>query len=456
MRVNHLALAVAASTLGLSVSQQASADFLKDSKLTLGLRNFYFQNDNHEGGSDEKDWAQAFRVDYLSGFTEGTLGFGLDVTGNLAVKLDGGRGNHPDGSSVLPSDTDHSGQDNWSTVGATAKFALAKTELRMGNSLQPRLPVILTNDGRLLTQMYEGGMVTSKDIDGLTLTAGQIEHTITRASSNWTPLSVNGGTEGSNQFRFAGGDWQVNKALKLQYYYANLEDYYKQQFAGLVHVLSFGGNQSFKTDLRYFKSDSDGKNGDPGYQFNNNNGYAKHAGEVDNDTWIAMFTYSLGSHSLMAGYQHVSDDGALVWLNQGSVTKNGGSTAAGDRAEGEGGADFYSFTNAMVGNFARAGEKSSFAQYSYDFTSLGVPGLKTAIYYIHGSDIKDNPNSANDGVGGDHAEWERSERVDYTVQSGAAKGLTLTLRHARYKGEGSSFADQDQYRFIVAYPLSIL
>jgi hypothetical protein len=42
-----------------------------------------------------------------------------------------------------------------------------------------------------------------------------------------------------------------------------------------VHVYPIAPNQSFKTDLRYFDSSSDGKNGDVGYRFNNNNGYAK-------------------------------------------------------------------------------------------------------------------------------------------------------------------------------------
>jgi hypothetical protein len=295
--------------------------------------------------------------------------------------------------------------------------------------------------------MYEGGMATSKDIDGLTLTAGQIGHTITRASSNWTPLSVAGGAEGSNQFRFAGGDWQVNKQLKLQYYYANLENYYSQHFGGLVHVLPITDNQSFKTDLRYFKSSDDGKNGEPGYVFNNNGGYAKHAGEVDNTTWSAMFTYSLGGHSLMLGYQDVSDDGGFVWLNQGNVTKRG--ITGGN--EGEGGSDFYLFTNAVVGQFVRAGETSKFGQYSYDFKGIGVPGLKASVAYIKGDDIK-----ATSGSGPDLSEWERDERIDYTLQNGAAKGLTVTLRHGKYKGDGTGLADSDQYRLIFNYPLSIL
>jgi len=49
----------------------------------------------------------------------------------------------------------------------------------------------------------------------------------------------------------------------VQYYYANLEDYYQQHFAGLIHVLPLGDYGSLKTDLRYFKTTSDGKTAAP-------------------------------------------------------------------------------------------------------------------------------------------------------------------------------------------------
>ncbi|PZP22826.1 OprD family porin [Pseudomonas kuykendallii] len=460
MSSTPLARAIALAALGASIAvpSLAQAEFLKDSKATLGLRNFYYDNDNHEpfvpslttptrpGGYDQREWAQAFRFDYISGFTEGTVGFGLDVTGTLGLKLDGGRGHHPDNNSFMPSDSDGGGKDDWSHAGANAKLRLSKTELRAGNALQPMLPVVLTNDSRVMSQLYDGGMLTSKEFDNLTLNAGQLGHVIGRASDNWSSLSVAGGTRGSNQFRFAGGDWKVNKELTLQYYYANLENYYKQHFAGLTHVYPISDNQSFKTDLRYFKSSDDGKNGEPGYAFNNNGGYAKNSGEVDNTTWSAMFTYSLGGHAIMLGHQRVSDDGGFVWLNQGNVTNGDG------RNEGNGGSDFYLFTNSVVGSFVRAGENTTFGQYSYDFSKVGIPGLKASVSYLSGDDI--TPTS---GVGKDLKEWERDERIDYVFQEGALKGFGVTLRHGTYRSEGvSGLNDTDQTRLILNYTLQLM
>jgi len=54
---------IAASSvfLGITLSAQAYADFLSDSKATLGMRNFYFNNDNRDGTaapSKTEEWAQ--------------------------------------------------------------------------------------------------------------------------------------------------------------------------------------------------------------------------------------------------------------------------------------------------------------------------------------------------------------------------------------------------------------
>lgn len=307
------------------------------------------------------------------------------------------------------------------------------------------MPILVANDSRLLPQTFEGGTITSKEIDNVTFNAGQLEHAVGRASTNSTGLAVAGGTQDSNQFRYAGADWKVTKDLTLQYYHSNLQDYYKQNFFGLVHVLPISTNQSFKTDIRYFDSSSDGKNGDAGYRFNNNGGYAKTPGEVDNKTWSAMFTYTLGGNAFLLGHQRVNDDGGFVYLNQGNVVDGNG------RPEGAAGASFYLFTDSMINGFVRAGENTTFGQYSYDFAGLGVPGLKASVAYLHGDNIK-----ATNGSGSDMSEWERDMRIDYTVQQGALKGFGVTLRNGVYRGSEINIADQDQTRLIFNYTYSFL
>lgn len=439
MRKTSLALAVAASTLGLS--QVAFADFIGDSKASLTMRNFYFDQNtvnttNNNGEASE--WGQGFILNYQSGFTEGTVGFGVDAVGMLGVRLDGGGRNTKAGrdrtpGQLFPLESDGSAVDDFSKAGATAKVRISKTEARVG-TLMPKLPILVSNDGRLLPQMFEGGMITSNEIDNLTLTAGQIEHAVSRASSNSTGLSVAGGSEASNKFYFAGGDWKVNSDLTAQYYYANLEDYYKQHFAGLGHNLALGEG-SLKTDLRYFRTSSDGKNGkEAGYSVG---GYTRNGdGEIDNNTWSAAFTYSLGSHAVMLGHQRVSEDSNFVQLNQGSI-------------EGSSGASVYLLTDRLVTSFTRAGERTTFGQYSYDFATLGVPGLKASVAYLKGTNIKV-------AGGNDAKEWERDIALDYAFQDGALKGLGLGWRYGVLRGNAPGQADTDQNRLIVSYTLPLM
>lgn len=438
------AIILAGFSVGATAADTKNHGFIEDSQASVSSRTMYYSNDNRDGGTDQRETATALKFAFVSGFTQGTVGFGVDLASLVAAHLDGGKGHHPDANTFFPSDSDGSAVHSWSRAGGTLKARVSKTELGIGNIFTPSLPILLATDSRLVYQNFGGGIITSKDIEGLTITAGKIDQSSGRATSNPTGLAVAGGTKDSNDFRFAGADWKATKDLTLQYYFARLENYYKQSFLGLVHVLPLGADQSFKTDLRYFDSRSDGKNGEAGYRFNNNGGYARNPGEVDNKTWSAMFTYTLGGHSLMLGHESVSDDGGFVWLNQGNVVDGR------NRPEGNGGTGFYLFTDAIVGNFSRAGEQTHFGQYSYDFTKIGVPGLKASISYLRGDDIKDVGN------GSDHKEWERDMRVDYVIQTGPLKGFGTTVRHGTYRSDGSGLADTDQTRLIFNYSHTFL
>ncbi|MCT9824876.1 OprD family porin [Pseudomonas veronii] len=420
-----------------AISAQAHADFIGDSRATLGMRNFYFNNDNRDGSAaptKTEEWAQGFMLDYKSGYTDGTVGFGADALGLMGVTLDSGKGRHF-GSTMIPSDSDNSAVDEWSRLGLTGKVKISKTELRYG-TLIPKLPILVANDGRLLPQSFEGGQITSSDFKDLTLTGGRIEHATGRASTDQTGLAALGGTHESNQFDFAGGDWKVTKDLTAQYYYANLDNYYTQQFFGLIHTLAIAEGQSLKTDLRYFKTDSSGENstGTSGYRIS---GYTKNGdGEIDNRTWSAALVYTLGGHAITAGYQSVSDGSSFTQLNQGSLVD-----------KGAGGTSLYLYTDRLIQSFTRAGERTSFAQYAYDFAALGVPGLKASVIYLSGDNIKTRS-------GDDQKEWERDISLDYVVQSGALKGVGLGWRNGKSNSEAAR--DQDQNRVFVSYSIPLL
>lgn len=421
-----IARGVALATLGatLAIPSMAQAAFIEDTKAGLELRNFYFNRDyRNEGGntsngqSKSEAWAQGFLLRVESGYTEGTVGFGVDALGLLGVKLDGGAGRT--GSGLMPDVYDRETPDDWSEIGFAAKAKASETVLKVG-TLQFKNPAIGTSDSRLLPQTMQGAQIISKEIKGLTLDAGYANRINHRDSTNNQVMAVNtGGRRGisadagavneSDDFRFLGGSYQVTKDLTATYYYSNLEDLYKQHSYNLVHVLPIAEGQSLKTDLRYARSKDDGNT------------------NVDNKALGAMVTYSLSGHSFGLGYQTMSGDTGFAYI--------GGAT------------DPYLVNYVQINDFANEDEKSWQARYDFNFAAVGIPGLTFMTRYVSG----DNFERAD---GSEGKEWERDMDIAYTFQEGALKNLNVKWRNATVRSNYDN--DIDENRLIVSYTIPLL
>ncbi|WP_458238773.1 OprD family outer membrane porin, partial [Pseudomonas sp. P5_A2_2] len=247
--------------LGLLPMAGASAEgFIDDSKLKLQLRNVYFnENFRDEHGmsaraartakSERTEWAQGFLLDYQSGFTQGTMGFGIDALGLFGVKLDSGRGRS--GTGLLPVHDDGRAADEFASAGVTAKARLAKTTVKYG-TLLPKTPVLIYNDARLLPQTYQGTQISSSDIENLTVTGGYLDRFKLRDSTDSMPIVPDGFSgDKSGDFSYAGAEYKLGKDLRLSYFYGELDNFYRQNFAGIQHDLPLAGGV-LTSDLRYF------------------------------------------------------------------------------------------------------------------------------------------------------------------------------------------------------------
>jgi len=416
MRKTSLALAVAAGTLGLSLSQVANAEFIKDSKASVEARNFYFNRDFRQAGASQakqEEWAQGFILRMDSGYTEGAVGFGIDTIGMLGFKLDSGDGTS--GSGLLVPDRSGGSQDYSSDLAVAGKAKLSKSTLRVG-SMQYKNMAIASSDSRLTPQVFLGGQLLSQEIDGLTLDGGYVREVNHRNSGDFEDLSMTSGgrrgiaiTDGNqtDAFQFLGGTYQLSKELTGAYYYSNLEDLYKQSSFNLVHVLPLGEGQSLKTDLRYARSTDDGRS------------------NVDNKALGAMLTYGLAGHKLGLGYQKMSGDTGAAYL---------------------GGTDPFLVNYVQISDFANKDEKSWQARYDFNFASIGIPGLTFMTRYLTG----DNVERAN---GSEGKEWERDMDIAYVVQGGPLKNLGMKWRNATVR---SNFAnDINENRLILSYTLPL-
>jgi hypothetical protein len=450
-KLKHSGLALAIAAVGFAQSASA-AGFIEDSKASLGLRNFYINQDNRNGSAapgKQEEWGQGFLLNYASGFTEGTVGFGVDALGLLGTRLDSSRDKHynPDSSGfggvVFPTDSNGRAVSNFASLGLTAKAKVSETELRFG-TLQPKLPVVTYNDGRLLPQTFTGGQVTSREFKDLTFVAGQLEHTKGRNSTNSDQgLSIAGANNAQtgkfgNKFYYGGGDYKINEDTTVQYYYGNLKNFYQQHFLGLQHNWALGEGV-LKSDLRYFNSSSDGRNGkDLAYASSGYYGSGVTKGKVDNRAFSGQLTYTIQGHSFGAGHQKLTGKSDFPFINDGD------------------GASTYLITDSQIGKFQHAGEQTWLVRYGYDFAALGVPGLNFQTAYLRGSNVKTGA--------GKQTEWERDISLGYVVQDGPLKNLGVAWKNASLRSglpaaatPGSATQrDQDENRVIVSYTLPLM
>ncbi|MCO7568885.1 OprD family porin [Pseudomonas chlororaphis] len=414
-RLTPTALASAAALAGVAPLSQAA--FFEDSSATFETRNMYFNRDFREGTSAQQskrdEWAQGFMLNLQSGYTEGTVGFGLDALGMLGVKLD----SSPDrtGTGLLPTHDDGRAANEYSKLGLTGKVKISATELKIG-SLIPELPILKPNDGRILPQTFEGGLLTSKEIKNLTFTGGRLDKAKDRDDSNYEDIRLNNknsrfaGTVAGKHFNFGGLDYKFTDKITGSYHFAQLDDIYNQHFFGLVASRPLGPG-TFASDLRLAISDDQGQ---------------ARGGKIDNRSLNGLLSYALNGHKLSAGYQHMSGDSAFPYVD---------------------GSDPYLVNFVQINDFAGAEERSWQARYDYDFAKLGVPGLSFMTRYISG----DNIALKNGDTG---KEWERNTEIKYVVQSGTFKDVAVRLRNATYRSNYSA-RDADEVRLLVSYAVAL-
>jgi len=72
---------------------------------------------------------------FESGFTEGTIGFGVDAFAMLGLKLDTGDGRSGAGGSVdvMPYNSLGQAEDNYSKLGGAVKTRFMDTEIKVGD-----------------------------------------------------------------------------------------------------------------------------------------------------------------------------------------------------------------------------------------------------------------------------------------------------------------------------------
>lgn len=408
-------------TLLLSLGPLAAqADLIVDAHGNLTLRNFYYNHDLRDSTkpaqSKLEEWAQGFIFKGGSGYTDGTVGVGVDVYAGLGLKLDSSPSRS--GTGLLPGAYDRAGGlrnadprsvDNFSEATAALKLKYSKSELKVGG-LFPKVPLVTSGDSRLLPQFFEGAMLDIREIDNLEISLGQMRRVNQREFAGSRDIQVgNYYSVFSDRFNYLGGAWRINPQWTAGVWGGRLEDVYQQNLYTVTHTHK-AGEWNLSGTLNYIDTGESG---------------AEQAGKLDSRMTSGMLSANLHAQTFRIGYQYNAGDSALLFIHD---------------------TDLPGVANAVqVLRFDRAQERSWQARYDLDFAPLGVPGLTAFARYVKGDNFK--------VAGQDASEWERNLDVTYVIQNGPLKNLALRWRNVQLQGDATGRRDEN--RLILAYTLPL-
>ncbi|MHC8333410.1 OprD family porin [Pseudomonas sp. LB3P25] len=420
-----------AGTAGTALADESAQGFLDGATLDVLGRNFYLNSDYRSpsptGKSYKAEWAQGFISAFESGFTPGTLGFGLDAHAFLGLKLDGGKGHS--GTGLLPVDDDGRSEDNYSSGGGALKIRASRTTLAFGE-MMVETPVFDTADKRLQPEYATGLLLNSREIEGVNLVAGHFTAFKNQDSSsskgNFYGYGAN--TEAGG-ISFLGADLFTQSPVGGALYASELTDTWHQYY-GNLHLKQPG---VFLDANVYHTKDT---------------GQAL-AGAIDNTAFSLSGKYTHDAHAFTLAYQKINGDTPFDFV---------------------GGDSIYLANSIKYADFNGAHERSWQARYDLDLSTFAIPGLNFMTRYVMGSQIDGThapkggaynrfDDSAGEylpqqGNGGRH--WERDIDLRYIVQSGAAKGLSVQLSHVSHRANAAQAGDDiDRVYLVIQYPLSV-
>ncbi|QLF95049.1 OprD family porin [Pseudomonas sp. ABC1] len=436
-----LCLAPFLSTAQAGTQQQANG-FTEDARWSLFNRLLYEQRDYKHGGRSNgarnalvpraqrngmaEEFGYGLMGQFESGFTQGTVGVGVDAHLYLAQKLDGG-GGRAGKIRHLPVDNDGHDQNDVARGGAAIKAQLSSTLLRYGEQ-RVKTPIFSSSDSRLLPETHTGWYLNSREFSALNLHAGHFTGSADRNSrSNNNRLVVNYANPSmklGNAFSFVGGSYSGLPGLSLTAYTGEFENTWRSHYLGGYYSHALAEGRGLSAEWHLYRSTDTGR---------------QLAGDVDNTTGSLLLGYQHGHHKFGLGYQKVDGDTPFDYVTRGAIWISNAS---------------------QLSDFNAPNEASWQLRYDYDLAGLGIQGLTFGAAYTRGSGIdgsKVDPTGSYAwlGYGENGKHWERDLNLRYTVQEGAAKGLVLFLRHSMHRGDrAQAEIDADQIRLAVEYPLA--
>jgi hypothetical protein len=425
--------------------QAGATGFFEGQELTLATRNFaarerlkdsfYFRipkAGDPELTQSRRTWVQGTALKYSSGYTEGTVGFGVDIAAFSAINLERGKGRIAGGGNRTLA-SDGRGVDEWSKLGvADVRLRVSNTELKAGRFLVDT-PVFNYIDNRALPSSFTGYSVTSEELDKLALQAGSFRRVSPRTGAGDQGMTTEYGTREvrGDHYNYLGGTYKAADNLEISAYAGRFEDVWNQYYLGVTHDLGDRETLALRTAFNGYRTSDTG---------------SREAGYIDNNTWSLAFTLAHQAHGLTLAWQQVDGDEYFDYVNE---------TAA-----------IY-LANSLLSDFNSPNEKSAQIRYDTDWSYFGVPGLTTALWYAKGWDIDGTRYDGDrNGAYGNYAEvrsmdGERHHEYGitggYKVQGGTLKDSTFKVMYMSHRSSKNHVDGSiDELRIVSSFPFNLL
>ena len=427
-------------TLKPDNAQDAATGFIEGQSLSGSTRNWYareravngsqfryYKGDGSRHDSHRRDnWVQGTILDYSSGFTQGPVGFGVQVAGYNAIALEQGRAAvaGPNNRTLTHSDGDVIGQ--WSKIGlANFKARISHTTLTAGRH-SINTPVFAFIGNRALPSSFDGVSLHSAELDNLSFDLGSFERVSTRTeqgNSKFTTEYSASGVE-ADRVNIAGFNYQPLRSLTTSLYFVNVEDIWNQHYFGASHDLGDSSVLGLTTGLNYYRTRDHG---------------SSKQGPIDNDTFSLSFTLAHQAHSLTFAYQEVSGNEYFDYVHDTNA---------------------IFLANSLYSDYNGPNEKSVQFAYVLNMAEYGVPGLRFNLYNargwgIDGTHYRGNGYDVRNLDGENHYEWGIG--ASYAVQSGALKDTSIRATYSAHRASRAQIdGNVDELRLVTTIPFNLL
>ena len=371
----------------------SSEPFFRSAEFSLQPR-FYYRSLQNSSGVQEA-FAAGGSLSFTTGWWRDTLQLGLTGYTTQPIVAPNGAGNvglllpDGDGFSVL-------GQA-WAKVRAgPATVTLFRQALQ--------LPFINGNDSRMIPNTFEAYQLEVKPWQVFRLNFGYVAGMKPRTSATFEPMSeISGAPQVNRGTSFAGLLLGSSERTYLGAISEMTWDLFNCTYAQAGHTWRFVQDLEIRGDVQFTDQRSVG---------------SELLGSFITELYGARLTASYG--------------GALVSLE---LTD----TADGTGIRNPFGGD-PSFNSLMISNFNQAGEKSYGIGITYNFSKVGLTGVRAFAAYAYGS------------MPSGRWEEEFNATVDYRITTGALKNCWLRLRYAH--NASSAPVPTEDFRVIFNYAIN--